>query len=145
VALLGLGVRRLQEPANAEQLGRHLGTATEVESLECAAPVENRTSRLPERAAGLRARCVVPRNLLETADSAHGATVHRRSHAHIGKSAHTSCGQLRLRNPSELFGGGPATLELVQLREDVSGLFPLELVHLPHLGLLEHLGVAVEL
>jgi hypothetical protein len=50
MALLALGDRRLQKPAKAKQLGRHLGTAAEVEPLERAAPFENRPARLPERA-----------------------------------------------------------------------------------------------
>jgi hypothetical protein len=105
VALLVLGNRRLQEPAHAEQLHRHLGTAIEVESLECAAPLENRTSRLPEGAAGFRARCFAPRNLLETADSAHGATVHRRSRAHIGRNAHRAADNYGFVTVNRLAGG----------------------------------------
>jgi hypothetical protein len=105
VALLALGDRRLEEPAHADQLRGDLGTALEVEPFECAAPVENRTSRLPERAAGFRARCVAPRNLLETADSAHGATVHRRSRAHIGRSAHRAAGNYGFDTVSRLAAG----------------------------------------
>lgn len=99
VAHLGFGDRRLQEPAHAEQLRRNLGTAIEVDSLECAATFENRTSRLPKGAASFRAPCVAPRNLLETADPAHGATVHRSSHAHIGKSAQRAAGNYGFETP----------------------------------------------
>ncbi len=105
VALLGVGDRRLQEPAHAEQLRRDLRTALQVEPLECAAPFENRPARLLERAADFRARCVALRNLFETADSAHGATLHRRLHEHIGRNAQTAAGNYGFATVNRLTTG----------------------------------------
>ena len=92
VPLLGFGDRRLQEPAHAKELRRHLGTALEVEPLKCAATLENRPARLPERADGFRTRCVAPYNLFDTAGSTHDATVRHHSHEHIGKNAPRAAG-----------------------------------------------------